>query len=94
MANSPDPKPANLNLYVRLATQEDVEDIVDVIYRAFMHDPVLNYLGSVKKVRGMYIASNPSLTLISIHSCLTRQLTQKNAVIEEYFLNSCLWHLS
>jgi hypothetical protein len=50
-----------LKLYVRLATQEDVEDIVDVIHRAFMHDPVLNYFGSVKKVRGndkatMYIA--------------------------------------
>jgi hypothetical protein len=66
MVNSTDPQaePASLKLYVRLATQEDVEDIVDVIHRAFMHDPVLNYFGSVKKVRGndkamMYIASSP-----------------------------------
>ncbi|KAF8164672.1 hypothetical protein BJ912DRAFT_255845 [Pholiota molesta] len=50
MTSSTDPKPASLKLYVRLATQEDVEDIVDVIHRAFMHDPVLNYFGSVKKL--------------------------------------------
>ncbi|KAF8164674.1 hypothetical protein BJ912DRAFT_934828 [Pholiota molesta] len=52
MVNSTDPQaePTSLKLYVRLATQEDVEDIVDVIHRAFMHDPVLNYFGSVKKL--------------------------------------------
>jgi len=36
--------------YLRLATIDDLDKIVDSGFRAFLHDPVLNYLGNVKKV--------------------------------------------
>ena len=37
--------------YVRIATLEDVEGIVDVMCQAFEHDPVLNYISNAPKVR-------------------------------------------
>jgi hypothetical protein len=37
--------------YLRLATIDDLDKIVDSGFRAFLHDPVLNYFGNVKKVR-------------------------------------------
>jgi len=36
--------------YLRLATIDDLDKIVGSGFRAFLHDPVLNYFGSVKKV--------------------------------------------
>ncbi|KAF9472681.1 hypothetical protein BDN70DRAFT_818299 [Pholiota conissans] len=36
--------------YVRIATLEDVEGIVDVMCQAFKHDPVLNYLSNAPKL--------------------------------------------
>jgi len=37
--------------YLRLATIDDLDKIVDSGFRAFLHDPVLNYFGNVKNVR-------------------------------------------
>ncbi|KDR78236.1 hypothetical protein GALMADRAFT_245316 [Galerina marginata CBS 339.88] len=36
--------------YVKLATLADLEELVDVAFRAFIHDPVMNYFGNVKKM--------------------------------------------
>jgi len=37
--------------YLRLATIDDLDKIVDSGFRAFLHDPLLNYFGNVKEVR-------------------------------------------
>ncbi|KAF8970637.1 hypothetical protein BDZ97DRAFT_1652308 [Flammula alnicola] len=41
--------------YIRLATLEDLDKIVDIAGCAFIHDPVINYFGNVKKVRARHV---------------------------------------
>jgi len=48
---SPTPSSQQQQSYLRLATIDELEKIVDSGFRAFLHDPVLNYFGNVKKVR-------------------------------------------
>lgn len=61
--------------YIRLATPEDAEAIADVFGLAFSNDPVMNFLGNVKKVCSLVIRAF-SFSLIYTEQVLDEQIDE------------------